>query len=110
MHLDIEKAAPVLYSDFPEEIGLAMTKVMPPQSVASFQGAISYPDFKDVALAWILCEKDKLVLPEIQRASIANLEQESGRKVSIFPISSGHCPNASQPETFVELLHKAIQT
>lgn len=55
-----------------------------------------------------MCEADKVIPLESQRGMVDMIEKESGNKVDVHLINSGHCPNVSMPGRVAEVIMKAV--
>ena len=99
--------AAVTFSDLPESEGLAWASKMLEQSTAISTAILTYPAYKHIPVTYLVCERDKVLHPEYQRAMVGMVAKESGREVDVQSCSSGHCPNASMPERVVEVVRMA---
>lgn len=97
MKLDPEGQAPFTFSDLPSEEGLRLAKEMPEHSTASFKEKLTYAGYNDADVTYILCEEDKVLLPEYQYAMIKLLKSSKGKDITVHKLKSGHVPNFSQP-------------
>lgn len=104
-----ELSAKYTFSDLPFEDGLALAKQMPHHSAISFNGKLTYPAYKDVAVSYITCTQDFCVPLELQRSMIQLIEKESGRKVHVQELASGHCPMSSRPVDTAKLIKTAVE-
>lgn len=104
-----ELSAKYTFSDLPFENGLALAKQMPHHSAISFNGKLTYPAYKDVAVSYITCTQDFCVPLELQRSMIQLIEKESGRKVHVQELVSGHCPMSSRPVDTAKLITTAVE-
>ncbi|KAF4304466.1 hypothetical protein GTA08_BOTSDO07511 [Botryosphaeria dothidea] len=109
MSHDPELSAKYTFSDLPFEDGLALAKQMPHHSAISFNGKLTYPAYKDVAVSYITCTQDFCVPLELQRSMIQLIEKESGRKVHVQELVSGHCPMSSRPVDTAKLITTAVE-
>ncbi|KAI1304800.1 Alpha/beta hydrolase fold-1 [Xylaria venustula] len=109
LHLvDAEHNAATCFSDLPREQGLYYHSQFAQHSAVSFTNKLTYAGYKDVPVSYLLCEEDLVVPPEIQRREIEMIETETGSKVDVTSIKSGHCPNVSVPDKVVDwFLHVA---
>ncbi|KAL3958139.1 hypothetical protein ACCO45_008717 [Purpureocillium lilacinum] len=95
---DISVAAANVFNDLPKEEGERWAKMSTRHSGSTFPASLSHAGFKDVPVSYLLCTKDLAQEPELQRASIAMMERQTGGKVDVTEIESGHAPNASRPK------------
>ena len=56
-----------------------------------------------------MCEGDKVFALEFQKGMVDMIERESGKKVDVHVLNSGHCPNISMPGRVAEAIMKAVQ-
>lgn len=85
----------------PEE-GEAWIKKFPKHSAISFACELTYAGYKDAPSSYLLCEEDLCILPNIQRAGIKMIEEESGNKVNVTSIRADHCPNITSTQQVVD--------
>ncbi|KIW95182.1 uncharacterized protein Z519_03766 [Cladophialophora bantiana CBS 173.52] len=106
----IEESAKLTFSDLPFEEAKEWVKRMPYHSALSFDGKLTYPGYNHIPVSFIICEKDVILPPEFQRSVIDGIERESGKKVDVHMLNTGHCPNASAPEDLASVIIKAVLT
>lgn len=104
-----EAARGVFADDLTIEEGKEMLKQMPLHSTASFRGKLSYPGYKYVPVSWVLCEKDVILTPKFQQGCIDMIEKESGNKVHVVKLNTGHGPNHSHPKETAHAIVEAIE-
>lgn len=102
MSHDPALSAPIIFSDLPKDEGEAWMRKFPTHSAASFAGALTYAGYKGVPVSYLVCEDDKCIPVKNQREGIEVIEKASGKKVEVTSITSGHCPNATQPQKVVD--------
>ncbi|ETI20245.1 hypothetical protein G647_08279 [Cladophialophora carrionii CBS 160.54] len=107
--LDIETIAKATFPDYPLDLALSQVRAMGRHSNASFTSKVTYEGWRDVAVSWILCERDLIIPPAVQRGYIDRIGQESGREVDLHVLDAGHCPNVTAPEALAEVLVKIVQ-
>ena len=95
-HNSISKSAAMGFSDLPPEEGEALIKQSPPHSAISFAGELTHAGYKYIPVSWLLCENDLAITAKNQRDAIAMIERDSGKKVHVTSIGSGHMPIASR--------------
>ncbi|MCJ1435194.1 hypothetical protein MMC27_004566 [Xylographa pallens] len=98
----ISRSAALSFSDLPQEEGEAWVKKFVRHSAVSFSNELTYAGYKDIPVSWLLCEDDLTIPAETQKEAIEMIEKESGEKVDVTRIKSGHCPNVSKPQ---EVIH-----
>jgi hypothetical protein len=107
MYHDIAPSAAANFSDLPEAEGQAWALKLENHSAPTFGGELTYPGYKDVEISWLMCTEDRTVPVSYQQGFIDGIEKDTGRKVVVDRIKTGHCPNASAPEKVVEWIKKA---
>ena len=61
-HVSISTSAATTFSNLPKEEGEVWVKKMPHHSAICFAGELTYAAYKDIPVAYLLCEED-LVIP-----------------------------------------------
>ena len=74
----------------------------------SFTSKATHSGWKNAPVSWILCEQDFIIAPDVQKGYIKRIEEESGRKVDLYTLATGHAPNATAPEQLAEVLAKIV--
>ncbi|OGM49628.1 hypothetical protein ABOM_001896 [Aspergillus bombycis] len=100
--VDAAAAAALSYSDLPAVEGEAWMERYARHSAVSFTNPLTYAGYKDVSVAYLLCEDDKVIPPQVQQKEIEIIEKETGREVDVTAIQTGHIPIASAPEKVVD--------
>jgi pimeloyl-ACP methyl ester carboxylesterase len=100
-HDPIARSAQICFSDIDQQDGEAWVRRFPRHSAVSFGDELTYAGYKDVPVAYLLCEDDLCIPAKNQRDGIEVIEKVSGRKVDVTSIKSGHTPMASVPEKVV---------
>ncbi len=108
-HEPFEESARLTFSDLPLEEGIEWVKKMPLHSAPSFQGKLTYPGYRYVPVSWIFCENDLILPPDFQRQCIEMIEKESGNKVDVHSIKTGHVPITSAPEKTAMAIMDAVK-
>ncbi|OBT68770.1 hypothetical protein VE03_02076 [Pseudogymnoascus sp. 23342-1-I1] len=100
MSLDPAVMAPATFSDLTPELALENARKLTTHSLPSFSGKLTYPAYRHIPTSFILCERDLIISPDLQRTTIAFLEGERGGEgsVSVVKLNTGHCPNVSVPQ------------
>ncbi|KAI0398477.1 alpha/beta-hydrolase [Xylariaceae sp. FL0594] len=106
---DPEQSARNCFSDLPLEEALARNKEFALHSGVSFTNPLTHAGYKDVPVSYLVCEGDLVISPEIQRAGIEMVEKETGDRVDVTSIRSGHCPSVSVCDQVVEWLVKIAE-
>ena|ERR1700744_1658669 len=106
----VEESAKLTFSDLPYEEAKEWVRRMPYHSASSFDGKLSYPGYNNIPVSYIFCEKDVILPPEFQSSVIEGIERESGKKVDVHNLNTGHCPNVSAPEELAMVVVRAIAT
>ena len=106
VHDPPEPSAALSFSDLPLEEGVAWILKFPQHSAISFTNELTHAGYKDVDVSYLLCEKDLVIPPAIQRAGIEMIEKESGRKVDVTSIPRDHCPLARHPDEVADWIVK----
>jgi hypothetical protein len=91
----------MVFPELREGEGEAWVKKMPPHSAVSFSGELTYVGYKDLPASYLLREMDLAIPPELQRFYIQLIEKESGNKVEVMSIKTGHAPNITAPEEVI---------
>ena len=99
-HLDPEQSAQVCFGNVEE--GIEWIKRFTQHSARSFVDELTYAGYKEVPVSWLFTEKDSVVLPRIQQASISIIEDASGHNVDVTRIPFGHMPHIDAPELVVD--------
>jgi pimeloyl-ACP methyl ester carboxylesterase len=97
-HEDIAASAAIVFSDLSPEEGQAWVKKFVQHSGISFVGELTHAGYKDIPVAFLVCEKDLCIPAELQREMIENIEKVSGRKVDVTSIETDHVPITTKPE------------
>lgn len=91
-------AVSYVFNDLPKDEAEKWAKMSTRHSGSTFPATLSHAGFKDVPVSYLLCTKDLAQEPELQRASIAMMEKQTGGKVDVTEIDAGHAPNVSRPK------------
>jgi pimeloyl-ACP methyl ester carboxylesterase len=93
-------AAEILYGDCPPAVAEASIARLRPQSLASFMTRQSRAAWRDRPSAYLICEQDKCLLPEVQEAV-------SARSQYIERLPASHSPFLSRPPEVAAFLGHA---
>jgi pimeloyl-ACP methyl ester carboxylesterase len=104
MTISPEHNAPITFSDLPPERALEMSRQMPDHSTPSFREKLTYPGYSDVQVHYVVCEEDKLILPEHQKGMIEFVKGFTGKDVVVHKLQSGHVPTTSQPDNVAKVV------
>ncbi|PQE30488.1 methylesterase 6 protein [Rutstroemia sp. NJR-2017a WRK4] len=101
---DLVLAASICFSDIPKEDGLEFMKRFPRHSAISFANELTHGGYKNIPVSYLLCEEDLCIPPAVQREGIAMIEKESGKKVDVTSIKTGHGPvhEKSAPQKVID--------
>ncbi|KIW62374.1 hypothetical protein PV04_10554 [Phialophora macrospora] len=106
--VDVEAVAKGTFPDYPLDLAVGVVRSMGRHSNASFTSKVTREGWRDVAVSWILCERDFIIPPDLQRGYIERIGRESGRDVDLHLLDTGHCPNITAPEALAEVLVKIV--
>ncbi|KFY85154.1 hypothetical protein V500_08651 [Pseudogymnoascus sp. VKM F-4518 (FW-2643)] len=111
MSVDPVVMAPATFSDLSPDLALEWAQKLTSQSLPSFSGELTYPAYRHIPTSFIFCERDLIISPDLQRATISFLEGERGGEgsVDVVTLDTGHCPNASVPHETAAAIVKAIE-
>lgn len=111
MTIDPAIIGPATFSDLSPDIALEWAQKMTTQSLPSFSGKLTYPAYRHIPTSFIFCERDLILSPDLQRATIAFLESERGGEgsVDVIKLDAGHCPNVSVPQETAAAIVKSIE-
>ncbi|KAM5344281.1 hypothetical protein ACJ41O_012818 [Fusarium nematophilum] len=90
------------FSNMPKEEGEKWAAKLAKHSTASFASPLTYAGFRHVPVSYLVCENDRAIPPEIQRAGISMIERESGNKVNVTSIKADHVSPLSSLDEVVE--------
>ena len=107
MTLEPKGSARVTFNDLPLEVGEELAAKMPGHSTPSFMGKLTSTSHYDIPITFVLCTKDEVIPPAHQRKMIDDAERDSGRKINVVELDSGHAPPVSRPDDIVQILRKA---
>ena len=106
----VEESAKLTFSDLAFEEAKEWVRKMPYHSSRSFDGKLTYPGYNHIPVSYIFCENDAILPGTFQRGVIESLERESGKKVDVQILKTGHCPNVSAPQELADAVARAIAT
>ena len=98
---DPRQAKGILFNDLPDEEAESYAAQLQESAWRARHSAytiVTYAGWKHIPCSYLLCRKDKTVVPEMQEMWIA---QEGGMFDDVVRLDIGHCPFLSRPE-FVE--------
>ncbi|EXA46649.1 hypothetical protein FOVG_03992 [Fusarium oxysporum f. sp. pisi HDV247] len=98
--------ASVNFSDLSKAEALTYAKRMTAHSALSFAGPLQNAGYLSIPVAYIVCEKDISVPPDVQRSVIHMMSKKSGREVMTFSCDSGHFPTVSIPGKVASFINK----
>ncbi|KAJ9614613.1 hypothetical protein H2200_002750 [Cladophialophora chaetospira] len=106
--VNVQMIAQGTIPDMDQTIAVEFIKSMGRHSNLSFTSKATHSGWKNVPVSWILTEQDFIVAPDLQKSYIKRIEEESGQKVDLHVLATGHAPNASAPEKVAEVLVKVL--
>jgi len=106
---DHAASAKIAFSDLPPEEGAAWVAKFPQHSAISFVNELTHAGYKDVAVSYFLCERDRCITPDVQRAGIEMMEKASGRKVDVTSFQGDHCPMTLYPQDIANWILKVAE-
>lgn len=109
MHMDALTMAAAVLNDLPFEEAYPLALQLPHHSAVSFNSPISQAAYEKIPVTYIVCEKDLIVPPKMQRKFISTIEELSGKSVDVRTMECGHCPQWSCPEKLVEVVLEAAR-
>ena len=62
--------------------------------------------WKDLKCAFVVCEQDRGIYPELQRAMVRDVVEAGARDMRIFELDAGHGPFWSVPQRVVEIVEE----
>ena len=110
MTIDAALIGPVTFSDLPPDLALEWGHKLTTHSLPSFNGKLTYPAYRHIPTSFIFCERDLIISPDLQQATISFLEGEKGGQgsVTVVKLDTGHCPNVSVPQETAAAILKAL--
>lgn len=78
-------------------------------SVATFAEPLKYPGYKDVPVSYLIAEDDTVIAPEKQRQVIERIEKESGAKVDVHNVKTGHSGYILNPDEVTKVIVKVAE-
>lgn len=110
MTIDAALMGPVTFSDLSPDLALEWGQKLTTHSLPSFNGKLTYPAYRHIPTSFIFCERDLIISPDLQRATISFLEGEKGGEgsVTVVRLDTGHCPNVSVPQETAAAILKAL--
>jgi hypothetical protein len=100
----VEPCAQGTFSDMEFDKAVELVKLMSKHSALSFAGQLTYPAYKYIPASYIVCEGDFIITPEKQQKFIERIKTESGKEVDVHTMSTGHCPNVTQPDELARVI------
>ena len=104
---DPVKAAPVILSDLPQEVGEAWARKMPGHAMGSFREKMTSISHHAVPVTYVKCTEDRVVVPAHQQKMIDDFGKASKSEVHVVEVRSGHCPMVSCVERTVDVIMDA---
>jgi hypothetical protein len=72
--------------------------------MAAMASPLNSSTFADLSVWYLFCENDLTIAPERQTEFIANIEESSGRKVSVIKLDAGHFPHVTRTDDLVRIV------
>lgn len=104
-----EQVAASTFSSLPPEEGVEWGKKISTHSVASFKENLTYDGYADVNIHYIICEKDQVLAPEVQRNMVEMLKANSDR-VKTYSIDSDHAPIVHKSKEVVNVIEEVLKS
>lgn len=97
---------PAVLNDLPFEDAYPLVRQLVHHSAIAFSSPTTQAAYKDIPVSYIVCEKDLIITPDVQRRFIRNIEEGKGEsgKVDVVSLQAGHCPNLSVPGELVDVV------
>jgi hypothetical protein len=92
------------------EKALEIVRLMSKHSALSFAGKSTYAAYKHIPTSYIKCENDFIVATAKQQIFIDRMGEESGKKVDVHPLNTGHSPNVTAPDDLVKIIVQIANT
>lgn len=96
-------AESVFYHDCPAELAARSVARLRPQSLKSFMTPVTAAAWHDAPSAYLVCDDDRCLLPEVQ-------EPLAARAGYVGHLAASHSPFMSQPEAVAEFIQSASAT
>lgn len=107
MSLKREPTIALTFPELPEAEADHWLAQMPGHSTLTFSDRLTYAAYRDIPSTYLLCEEDKLITPDAQRAFIERLREEGGREVDVQKRPYGHAINVTAPEVYAQVIRHA---
>ena len=97
-HTDYAAVAARVCSDLSVEEGIVHVEKMGKHFGACFVDPLTHAGYKDVPVSWFFCEKDAVVVPQVQQTGIETIEkswvgtEREGKKVDVTRVECDHFP------------------
>ncbi|KAK6711790.1 hypothetical protein SNK05_006225 [Fusarium graminearum] len=102
------ECAPFIYSESPPEEALKLARELPQHSTASYRDQLTYAGYQDAEVHYIICEQDKLVVPEYQFGMLEILKGMTNGNVGVHKIQSGHAPHINHPDNLTKIIRQIV--
>ncbi|CAF3501262.1 unnamed protein product [Fusarium graminearum] len=109
-YLIIEASSPFVHSEVksPPEEALKLARELPQHSTASYRDQLTYAGYQDAEVHYIICEQDKLVVPEYQFGMLEILKGMTNGNVGVHKIQSGHAPHINHPDNLTKIIRQIV--
>lgn len=101
-HDNPEATAKVIAQNTSLEEGTQVVKNFPRHSAQTFADPLTHAGWRGVTVSYLLCQQDLCVPPDVQRAEIAMIEKDTGKKVLVTEQPLDHMPPVTNPEPVIE--------
>jgi pimeloyl-ACP methyl ester carboxylesterase len=109
-HLDAVMLAGAVCNDMKWEDAYPLVLHLAHHSAAAFKDRVTELAYKEVPVAYVVCERDLMISPEKQRLFVGTLEEAKEKgEVEVYSLDAGHCPNWSCPEKVVDVLIECVE-
>ena len=95
------------FSDLPrEQAWHHKAKMARFHSRANFENKLTYAGYRDVEVHYVVCEQDKIIPKEVQRALIETLKKYTAGEVTTHALSAGHLPFVTRRADTLNILRE----
>ncbi|OCK83124.1 alpha/beta-hydrolase [Lepidopterella palustris CBS 459.81] len=106
-HLETEGAAKANFGTLPHEQGVKWASKFQEHSIVTFSTPLTNAGYKDVDVSYLVTEEDSVIPPDKQLRSVDRIEKESGRKVDVQRVKTGHSAYVLDPDAVANVISKA---
>ncbi|ESU09713.1 hypothetical protein FGSG_03500 [Fusarium graminearum PH-1] len=98
----------IIEAKSPPEEALKLARELPQHSTASYRDQLTYAGYQDAEVHYIICEQDKLVVPEYQFGMLEILKGMTNGNVGVHKIQSGHAPHINHPDNLTKIIRQIV--